>query len=233
MTPDTWLDADLLHFIICLGKHLNEPVIDQECSVTTSQFCVPSEVRRVNASEGFSLASVFELTLYATGCVNGQMEQCARVGKTERILGISLVFGSTLPFSSPNSLYSSARTIHCSYCRNEPKEMGDQLRQQPHRKMFWYNDSPRHQNVFTKCLICFFKASVPQQDSCAQLVPNHREKQTDWKRKKKCSIVLLKWLLPEPPPPHCSLSLESLMGWFKQTVNGWILIICVPLIMSH
>lgn len=87
------MDADLLHFIICLGKHLNEPVIDQECSVTTSQFCVPSEVRRVNASEGFSLASVFELTLYATGCVNGQMEQCARVGKTERILGISLVFG--------------------------------------------------------------------------------------------------------------------------------------------
>lgn len=74
-----------------------------------------------------------------TGCVDGQMEQCARVGKTEHILGISLVFDSTLPLSSPNSPYSSARTIRCSYCCNEPKEMGDQLGHQSHRtaqKMF-------------------------------------------------------------------------------------------------
>ena len=39
----------------------------------------------------------------------------------------------------------------------------------------------RHQNVFTKCLICYFKASVPQQDPYAQPVPNHREKQNGLK----------------------------------------------------
>lgn len=86
---------------------------------------------------------VFSVGLYSesvlAGCVNEQMEQCERVGKTERILGISLVFGSTLPFSSPNSPYSSARTIRCSYCCNEPKEMGDQLQHPSHKtpqKMF-------------------------------------------------------------------------------------------------
>ncbi len=152
------------------------------------------------------------------------MEQCARVGTTERILGISLVFCSTLPFSSPNSLYSSPSTIHCSCCRNEPKEMEDQLRHPSHvtpLKMFWYNDSPRHQNV------CKVLTLVLQGKYATAGFKPHRKAD---RQRVKCSSCVLEmtslWA-------HPNLSIESLMEWFKQTVNGWIPVICMPLIMSH
>lgn len=76
----------------------------------------------------------------------GFVEQCACVGMGEYILEISLMFRSTLPFSSSNRPYSSTRTIHCSYCCPEPKEIGDQLGC-PSRsvalKTFGQDDSPK------------------------------------------------------------------------------------------
>lgn len=117
LIPDTWLNADLLHFIICLQKTPELICNWQECLILTLFIQSGTEIT-------FDKSSCLQcLPSALTGCVNGTMCACGE----ERILGISLAFSSTLPFSSPNSPYSSVRTICCSYYCNGPKELGDQL----------------------------------------------------------------------------------------------------------
>lgn len=62
----------------------------------------------------------------------------------ERILGISLMCGSTLAFSFPSSPHSLTRTIHCSYYSNGPEQMGDKLvfRTQQHKLFRRLNKTP-------------------------------------------------------------------------------------------
>ena len=72
-----------------------------------------------------------------TGCVRAGQEQCVCVGKTEHILRISLMFGSTLGFSSPNNHYSSQGQYSVFIT---PMSKGDQARAHHSQKMFWYNE---------------------------------------------------------------------------------------------
>jgi len=87
-------------------------------------------------------------------------------------------------------------------------------------KICWYNDSLRQQNVFKVPHLLLFGRNATAENTAT----------------KKKTICFVKVTSDSAPlqlyRPH-SLSFESLIGWFKQTVDGWIHIIYVPLIMSR
>lgn len=125
-------------------------------------------------------------------------------------------FSSTLAFSSPNSPHSSAKDNTPFLSTRCAKKNGGGGQDCVVAYFFWSSSSP---TCLQTASLCFPK--------CHSGKRNHGGGEKP--------IVLWKLLVTWEPPfhPPCSLSLESVIGWFKQTVDGWVPVICVPLIMGH